>query len=258
MAVHSRLEPSAHSTVKSANVLYQEATSGVIELHEDNVEALRAILHALASGDAYSYLRKQPPPVLARQYYIIADKYDMWSIQALTANELLPQLLDWQWKIAPNEGGITASEFKYFYYDFFNEHFSAVSGYPEDLWPLYAKAIVHYQRTEPGFDLFSYLLSDNPAMACGVARQLSVKLVATEDELEGHSTALASERDKVKDLTARCNGSDEVLATAVAEIQEFNHKLVSGKEIAVALNNKIDAIKAAVQDVQDLCKTLRD
>ncbi|KPI37740.1 uncharacterized protein AB675_128 [Cyphellophora attinorum] len=163
---------------------FKEANSGVIELHEDGRRAIDTMMNAMATGDAHSYLRYLSPlsPDLARQSYLVADKYDMPSLQALIAIELLPQSLTLSWDSSVPK--ITASQFKTNYYDFFNDHFSAVAGYPEDLWPLYTEAVVYYQGAEPDFDLLSHLTSDKPEMACFIAKQLSKKLAAAEDTVK--------------------------------------------------------------------------
>jgi hypothetical protein len=49
-------------------------------------------------------------PDQARYSYLIADKYDMRSIQALIANDTLPRSLAWIWDGNTTEYELTASQ----------------------------------------------------------------------------------------------------------------------------------------------------
>ncbi|KPI37803.1 uncharacterized protein AB675_126 [Cyphellophora attinorum] len=171
---------------------FLEASSGIIQLHEDPARGLKLVLDALDTGpSAHQILRSSfvgnglsdaRRISDAEEMYIVADKYDMPSVRKLVVEEFLPQAFN-NFCLSHPYSSMSRASLLSTHYSFLNKHFSAMGGYPSDLWPFYVTMVVDYQHTDPEVDLFSHL-EDNPKMACYVAKQLSVRLVEMGNVVE--------------------------------------------------------------------------
>jgi hypothetical protein len=115
-------------------------------------------------------------------------------------DHLLLQVFTAMWDGQEHDAPLESGEFKSHHYDSLNQYFS---GYPEDLWPFYIKALVHYQRVEPDSDLVSHLFEDNPQMAHFMIKQLSKECAAHEDHAESLKAKLEAEEAKVATLSKK-------------------------------------------------------
>jgi hypothetical protein len=190
---------------------------------------------------------------MAQDLYIITDKYQMLELRKIIAEKGLPEAFRSSWLYESTlPDAFTAGRFKADHYDFFDEHFS---GYPRELWPLYVKAVAHYQSTEPEVDLISHLQED-PEMACYVAKELSMNLAAEASkakkltmDLKKANNDLAVQSNNVKDLTTKLT-SEEI------KISDLTIRLVREKENVTAVNDKIHVIEQLLQEAASITKVV--
>ncbi|KPI37686.1 uncharacterized protein AB675_127 [Cyphellophora attinorum] len=178
---------------------FMEASSGVVHLHDDPCRGLRLVLNALTTSTPHQYLRGADYRLI-QEAYIVTDKYKMASLHRTVTERLLPDIFAFTWELTHHALRLSSNKFKSCHYDFFNEYFS---GYPEDLWPLYAKALVHYQRVEPDADLISHLFEDNSKMAHFMIKQLTKEVAVHEDHAKGFKSKLEAEEAKVAALNKK-------------------------------------------------------
>ncbi|KPI37684.1 uncharacterized protein AB675_125 [Cyphellophora attinorum] len=218
----------------------EEAKSNIKQVNEYHTAGLHVILKALAAGDSHQSLRNDPAIsnfAVAQDVYFITKAYDMPALHILVVEMLLPRALDIAWATQDPSNRLTAAEFKFTHYDLLKGRRSAPSEYPSDLWPLFLKALIHYQRVEPDFDLFSYI--DDANMACYLAKQLSIKLVAEEDKTVNLTTQLKASGEPA-------NERSNYLATQIKKVRSLTARVKALEEHTNELNSKLDARDAEV------------
>ena len=199
----------------------QQSSNANISLHDDAAQPLFDILRQLRDhpdkplGEAITKHFKQKCWLTEAHFdeitetYIIADKYEMQTLQSACASTILPEFLARYYEMDDECLLRTVEDFKELFFDKMCERFGH---FPEDLYNFFAFAIELYAPQEGNADVLLDAASECPNLALHINKALAKKICADRKAMTAVNdqlSALQTQLGQVLDPITRFSATDE-------------------------------------------------
>lgn len=137
-----------------------------------------------------------------------------------------------------------AKKFMDNHYAWFHRFYSE---YPEDLWPLFAEAVLHYQRVEPDSNLFLDMIEEDVDLGDFVRKEISKKVVNLEQRVRDLEKCLSHESFVLSERATELTQKDR----RIEELEE-RLKVLEGLQTTQHAQKQQELVEGLRQNVEKL------